>query len=240
MPAHGGRGFYEYFEDFLVTVIGDLPEIDIQSATGVSTAIQANQFGGVVEIPTANSNDQDVAAVSTNLNWTTNANGYLIGEARVKWDTSVDGHWFVGFGDSIASADETVYSVSGDTYAKATMTDAVGFYYNVDATTDRIICIATGSDAITTQTALSTRFNPIVGTYYVFRVAVGPGALSIEWSIDGEVVARADRAPGLTTAYVSVTAPLALGVWSYEEGTTNEIELDYLYARKGRMTGDAA
>ena len=51
MATDTDLGFSTYLEDFLVTVIGDLPEIDIQSATGVSTAILANQRNGVVEIP---------------------------------------------------------------------------------------------------------------------------------------------------------------------------------------------
>ena len=241
MPAHGGRGFAEYFEDFLVTAIGDLPEVDVQSATGVTTAILANQSGGVVEVPVATSNDDDVAAVSTNLNWLTNANGYLIGEVRAKWDTSVaDMFWFIGFGDSIASADETSFGATADVYDILTMSDGVGFVFDNDATTPAVVAVAGAANALSFQSAINTRFTPVVGTYYVFRIEVGPGAVAIEWSINGEVMARAARAAGNTTAYVTVTAPLALGVWNYEQATANELEVDYLNVRKGRDTGDSA
>lgn len=241
MPANGGRGFYEYFEDFLVTAIGDLPEVDVQSATGVTTAILANQPGGVVEIPVATSNDDDVAAVTGNLNWTCDANGYLIGEWRVKWDTSVaDMFWFIGFGDSIATGDETSFGATADVYDILTMTDGIGFVFDNDATTPRVVPVAGSTDALTYQSILSSRFTPVVNTYYVFRVEVGPGAVAAEWSIDGEVVARAQRAAGTTTPYVAVAALLTPGVWNYEQAIANELEMDYMFARKGRRTGDAA
>lgn len=241
MPAHGGHGFFEYFEDFLVTAIGDLPEVDVQSATGVTTAILANQIGGVAEIPVVTSNDDDVAAISTNLNWSVDANGYLIGEWRVKWDTSVaDMFWFIGFGDSIASADETSFGASADVYDILTMSDGVGFVFDNDATTPRVVPVAGSTDALTYQSILSSRFTPVVNTYYVFRVEVGPGAVAIEYSIDGEVVARAARAAGTTTPYARTSVSLAAGVWNYEQATANEIEVDYIFARKGRATGDSA
>ena len=241
MATHGGRGFFEYFEDFLVTAIGDLPEVDVQSATGVTTAILANQMGGVLEVPVATSNDDDVAAVSTNLNWSVNANGHLIGEARVKWDTSVaDMFWFIGFGDSIASADETSFGATADVYDILTMTDGIGFVFDNDATTPRIVTVAGSVNALTYQSILSSRFTPVVATYYVIRVEVGPGGVAAEWSIDGEVVARTARAAGLTTPYVTVASPLALGVWNYEQATANELEVDYLFAHKGRDAGDSA
>ena len=243
-PMGGPR----YFEHFLVTAIGDLPAVDVQSATGVTTAILANQAGGVVEIPVATSNDDDVAAVSTNLNWLADANGTLVGEVRAKWDTSVaDMFWFIGFGDSIASADETSFGATGDVYDILTMTDGVGFVFDNDATTPRIVCVAGKTNALTYQgfangsSAAAASFTPVLGTYYTFRVEVGPGARSITWSINGQQVASTTIAPTSSASYVDITAPLALGVWNYEQATANELEVDYLYVERfGQRAGDGA
>jgi len=239
MAQHGDRGFVDYNEDFLVTAIGDLPEVDVQSAAGVTTAILANQLGGVVEIPVATSNDDDVAAVTTNLNWNCGDGGTLIGVARVKWDTSVaDMMWFIGFGDSIATSDEVAFSVTGNVYDIAAMSDAIGFVFDNDATNPSVVAVAGKGDALTYQSRLGGSYTPVVNTYVNFRVEVGPGAVYIEWSINGMVVASTRRAAGDSTSYISTTAPLAMGVWNYEQGTANEIELDRLYVRKGRADGD--
>lgn len=228
------RGGFHYCEDFLVTAIGDLPEIDIQSATGVSTAILANQLGGVVELPVAASDDDDVAAVSTNLNWQVGPGG-LIGEVRMKIDTSVgDMKWFVGFGDSIASSDETSFSATTDTVTIDTMTDGIGFLFDNDATTKRIWCVSGTGDAVTVGQVLPARHNFAVDTYKTFRVSVSADGLTAEWSIDGEVVHHVEG----TTVLVSRTAGLALGVWNYEQGTTYEVEVDYLEAWASRDSGD--
>lgn len=241
MPVDTNRGFYEYFEDFLVTAIGDLPEVDVVSATGVTTAILANQVGGVVEVPVGSSNDDDVAAVSTNLNWHAGANGQLIGSVRMKVDTSVaDMKWFIGFGDSIASADETSFSATSDTVTIDTMTDGVGFLFDGDATTLTVWAVAGKTDAVTVGEALPIRFVPALGVYHTFTVKIGRGATMIEWYIDDEEVHRVDRRQGDTTSYISTTAPLALGLWAYEQGTACEYEVDYIWASKARHTGDSA
>lgn len=233
---------YRYFEDFLVTAIGDLPEVDVQSATGVTTAILANQPAGVVEIPVAASDDDDVAAVSTNLNHFADAYGPLVMEARLKIDTSIaDMKFFVGFGDSIASGDETSFSATTDTVTIDTMSSGVGFLFDNDATTKNFWCVAGYGDAVTVGKVLNSRFNfAAAGTYKTFRVSVGPGGKSIEWSIDGEVVHRVDKQPGSSEKYIDGSVALAAGVWNYEQGTAYEIELDYIEVNGARYSGDSA
>lgn len=234
MTVDTPRGAIEYFEDFLVTATGDLGEVDIQSATGVTTAILANQLGGVIELPVATSNDDDVAAVTTNLNWQVESGG-LVGEVRFKFDTSIaDPYVFVGFGDSIATADETSFGASADVYDILTMTDGIGFVFDNDATTKRWVCVAGKADVLTHQTILGSRFNPALNTYYTFRVFVATDGKYAQWSINGEVVKELLS----TSTIITPTAALALGVWAYEQGTALEVEVDYLYAKTSRDSGD--
>jgi hypothetical protein len=224
------RGGYKYFEDFLVTAIGDLPEVDTLAvaATGV-TAIVANARGGVVGVGFDTSNDDDVAAVSTNLNWVVGSNT-LIGEVRVRSTVITDQKVFIGFGDSLASADETTFSATTDTITLDTMTDAIGFLYDEDSTTKQFWAVSGTADAVTVGQGLGTRHNFVASTFKTFRVAISDGGKYVEWSVDGSVVHSVKSA----TALISTTAPLALGVWGYEQGTATVYGVDYLYAEGGR------
>ena len=229
------RGGNNYFESFLVTAIGDLPEVDVQSATGVTTAILANQKGGVVEIPVGASDDDDVAAISTNLNWQVEPGG-LWGEARLKVDTSIaDMKYFIGFGDSIASSDETSFSATTDTVTIDTMTDGIGFLWDGDATTLNHWCVAGKADAVTVgQVLTGNKHDFALNTYKTFRVWIAQDGLSAEWSIDGELVHHVES----TTTLITPTASLAFGVWNYEQGTAYELEVDYIEAHDAMDSGD--
>ena len=225
----------DYFEDFKVTAIGDLPEVDVQSATGVTTAILADQLGGVVEIPVAATDDDDVAAVSTNLNYQIEAGG-LYGEARVKVDTSIaDMKFFIGFADNIASADETTFSATTDTVTIDTVSDGIGWLFDNDATTKNFWAVAGAADAVTVGVSVANRHDfSGVGVWKTFGVYASPDGKAAEWYIDGEKVYSTESA----SALVTVTDPLCFGVWNYEQGTAYELEVDYLYVRNGRDQAD--
>lgn len=237
MATDTDLGFYRYHQDFDVTAIGDLPEVDVQSATGVTTAILADQRGGVVEVPVGSSNDDDVAAVSSNLNFQVEAGG-LTGSVRFKVDTSIaDMKFFVGFGDVIASADETSFSATTDTVTIDTMSDAIGFLFDNDATTKRVWVVAGKADAVTLGQALDSNYTAAkiaLNTYHTFKVSVSSDGLFAEFSIDGKVVYTHTG----TTPIITLTAPLAIGFWAYEQGTACEYEVDYLNAVNPRDSGD--
>lgn len=242
MPTHGGRGFYEWFRDFDETVVADVPELEALAvgATGV-TEIVAGAANGVVGIGVDTSNDNDVAAVGSNLVWYANDNGTLIGEARVRWSSVTDMHWFIGFAEVAAGLDEVTFdSTTTDVYDIITPTDGVGFVFNNDAATPRVVCVAGKTNAVTFQALLPARFTPVIDTWYVFRVEIGPGATYIEWSIDGETVCLERRASGVTTSYVNTAIAMKLGVWNYEQATANIIYCDYMFGRKGRSSGLSA
>lgn len=228
MPTDTPQGKLKYFEDFMVTAIGDLPELDVLSATGVTTAVLTNQHGGVVEIPMGTSNDDDAAAISTNLNYHV-AESDLECEVRLRVETITDPKYFIGFGDSIASADETSFSATTDTVTIDTMTDGAGFLFDNDATTKVIWCVAGATDVVTVGFALPSSYNPAADAWHTFRVYIAKGGKAIQWSIDGKEV----HSVGLrqeNTQFVGASAVFAAGVWNYEQATAADIEVDYLMA----------
>lgn len=230
------RGNTEKFEDFLVTAIGDLPEIDIVSATGVTTAIVAasgtEAEDGWVELPVGSSNDDDVAAVSFGaLNFFASVDIEM--EARVRISATTDNKFFIGFGDSIASADETSFSRTAGTLTIDTMSDAIGFAFDQDDTTPQIVCAAGKADAVTLDAALGTTYNLTAGEPAVFKVYVAAGAKFAQFYINGKLVYTANVA----SALITTTAGLTPGVWHYEQATAADLEVDYLYSRKARGNG---
>ncbi len=225
MAIDAMKGKFKYFEDFLVTAIGDLPEIDVQSATGVTTAILANTHGGAVEIPMGTTDDDDVGAVTTNLNYDVSVSDVEC-ESRLRVETITDPKYFVGFCDTIASADETTFSATSDTVTIDTMSNAIGFLFDNDATTKNIWCVAGATDSVTVGQVLSSDFNPSADEWVTFRVFVAKGGQSAQWSINGKEVHRVYS----TSQVVAATSVFCAGVWNYEQGTAADIEVDSIMA----------
>lgn len=225
MATDTGKGKWKAFEDFTVTAIGDLPEIDVQSATGVTTAILAGSHGGIVEIPMGTSNDDDVGAVSFGgLNWHVGESD-LECEIRLRVETITDPKYFVGFGDSIASADESSFSATADAVTIDTMSAGAGFLFDNDASTLRLWCVAGAGDLVTVGKVLSTYPNPTADEWKTFRVYIAKGGRAIQWSIDGQEV---HSVINNSEQSVLVSGSLVPGVWNYEQATAADIEVDFL------------
>lgn len=227
MATDTGNGKWKRFEDFAVTAIGDLPEIDVQSATGVTTAILAAQHGGIVEIPMGTSDDDDCGAVSFGgLNWHV-AESDIECEIRMRVETITDPKYFVGFGDSIASADESSFSATTDSVTIDTMSAGAGFLFDNDATTKNIWCVAGAADVVTVGKVLDSSYNPAADEWITFRVYIAKGGRSIQWSINGKEVHSVMRKSD-ESVLVTANATLVPGVWNYEQGTAADVEVDFL------------
>lgn len=225
-------GFVEKSEDFLVTAVADLPEIDIQSATGVSTEVVAGGADGRLRIPVAASNDDDVAAVSFGaLNWT--AGDDLFMEARFFLSSVTDVKIFVGFGDSIASADETTFSATSDTITIDTQSDAAGLHFDNDSTTKQVWAVAGKTDVVTVSQGLGTASwsNITVDTANVWGVFISADRKSMRFYMNGKEVYAVTSDSTLIAA-----VDLVPGVWVYEQGTAVNVDVDYLVGRKARST----
>lgn len=232
------RGDYSKFEDFDVTAIADLPEIDIQAVTGETRAVVAAGENGQLRHAIATSDDDDVGATTFGaLNYRLAHGGYM--EARFKLSSVTDTKFFIGFGDSIASADETSFSATTDAVTIDTMTDAIGLLIDGDATTAQFWCVAGNTDSVTLAAGQGTASFPKASTWYTARVEVGEGARQAKFTVFGPggvklVDYDAVLGPTATTPYVSTAATLVPGVWCYEQGTAFNLDLDYLEGKTTR------
>ena len=231
MASDTSFGEVRKFEDFLVTAIADLPEIDVYGVTGSTIAVVDGGLDGRLRLDMGVSNDDDVAAVSFGaLNWTA-GNAPMRMEARIILSAITDNKFFVGFGDSIASADETTFSMTTDTVTLDTMSDAIGIGYDKDASTDQLWAVAGKTDTVTVEKGLGSDYNPVAATPTTLGVSLSLDRKSAQFFVDGKEVHRIDSATTLIAA-----VDLVPGVWAYEQATAFNLDVDYIFGAKGRST----
>lgn len=232
MASDTSFGQVRKFEDFLVTAIADLPEIDINTvaATGV-TEVVAGAEDGRLRLGVDTSNDDDRAAVSFgDANWTAGATDLKM-EARFFLSAITDNKYFVGFGDTIASADETIFSATTDTVTIDTMNDAIGILFDQDATTKVLWCVAGKTDAVTVEKALASKYNPAASVAVTLGVWLSADRKAARWYVNEEEVYQVT---GTTTLVAAVD--LVPIVCAFEQATAFNMDVDYLFATKGRAT----
>ena len=232
MATDTGLGWVTKKEDFLVTAMADLPEIDIQSVTGGGVAVVAGGEDGWCRLDIAATDDDDVGAVTVGAVNYTAGGADLYMEARCYLSSIADNKYFVGFGDSIATADETSFSATTDTVTIDTMTDGVGILFDNDATTKNLWAVAGKTDAVTVNKSLNAKFNPVVSTAFTLAVLLSADRKSAAFYVNGEEAYRIDSDATLVAA-----VDLVPGVWAYEQGTAFNLDVDYIRIRKGRGTG---
>ena len=231
MATDTRKGMFEKMEDFDVTAMADLPEIDIQSVTGGGVAVVNDGKNGRCRLDIAATDDDDVGAVSFgDLNWTGGESGMYM-EARCFLSSIADNKYFVGFGDTVATADETTFSATTDTVTIDTMSDAIGILFDNDATTKNLWAVAGKTDSVTVNTSLPSRLNPVATTAFTLGLYLSEDRKSAEFYVNGESVHRIDSATTLIAAVALVP-----GVWAYEQGTAFNLDVDYIYAKMGRST----
>ncbi len=233
MATDTGFGKVRKFEDFLVTAIADLPEIDTLAVTDTGvTEIIAGSEDGWIGLGVHTTDDDDRAAISFgSLQWHA-GNTDLKMEERCYLSNITDNKFFVGFSDSIASADETIFSATLDVVTIDTVSDAIGFVFDNDATTIAFWCCAGKTDAVTLGQILSTKYNPVINTVFTLGVWLSADRKTARFSINGEEVYRISSSSTLIAAVDLV--PI---VQNLEQGTANILAVDYLFGDKPRGTG---
>jgi len=223
-------GEVRFFEDFLEVAVADIPNISVLADGAGTTECVAGSADGRISLVSGGASGGEKSAVTTKgLNWTA-GNSWLKMETRLIIDDITDYTLFVGFGDAIASGDETPFTISGDTEASGDHADNIGFYRDGDATTNVWRCMAQNTSSIKANQELSSRFNPVAATPTTLSVYLSLDRKSAVWSIDGEEVYRIDANPTALVAAVD----LVPGVWQLDESTATTVEMDYLYCAKGR------
>ncbi len=218
------------FEDFLVTAIADLPEIDIDSGN-TATEVVAGAADGRVRLTQTGTNDDGASGVGFGaLNWTA-GDAEMSMEARIIISDVTDYKLFVGFGDQIVSSAETTFSMTTDTVTIDTQSDAIGIAFDGDATTAVLWAVAGKSDAVTVGKALSAKYNPVAATPVTLGVHLSQDRKTARWYVNGSEVYQ------LTSASTLIAAvDLVPEVYAYDQATACTIDVDYIYARKGRST----
>ena len=224
-------GLVEKMEDFLVTAIGDLPEIDVQSVTGVTNAIVAGGADGRFRLEIAATDDDDVGAVTFGaVNWTAGVDLYM--QARIFLSSITDNKYFVGFADQIATGDDVIFDAAADAVTLGTdPVDAFGILFDNDATTKNFWCCAAKTNVVTLNKVLGARFNPAIDTALTLGCHVSADRKAMEFYINGETVHRVDSTTTLIAA-----VDLCPGVWAYEQGTAFNLDVDLIYGCKPRST----
>ena len=234
MATDTSFGKVRKFEDFLVTAIADLAEIDVQSVTGDTAAVVAGGADGRLRHTIGNSDDDDVGAVTFGaLNWTA-GDGDLFMEARIIISDITDNKFFVGFGDTIATSDESSFSATADTVTIDTMSNGIGILFDGDATTKNLWCVAGNTDAVTVGKVLPAKYNPVAAIPITLGVHLSQDRKSARWYVNGEEVYQVGAAAPSGNTELVAAADLVPGVWNYEQGTAFNCDIDYLYASKDR------
>ena len=214
-----------HFEDFLGDVAPDQVNYtegtDSGTADGAITAVVNGAF-----LLTAGDSAGNVAAdgaqLNTELNWKANQ-GNLVFETRVKIAAITTVSLFIGLTDTKSL--ECPISLSGTMFT-TNATDAVGFVFDTNATTDTIRLAGVANDV--DATAVDTSLAFVADTYKTLRIEITSAGLA-RFYIDGAYVGQ---------VATSVTATVALTpVWIiYPEGAVagRTMSIDYFMVAADR------
>jgi hypothetical protein len=220
------------YDDFL----GDAINTDLytftegtDSATSAA-AIVSGGVGGVLRLTTGDAGTgyaADAEQMTGHLQYKANAGG-LVFEARLKLSAITTCQAFVGFTDDATTLEIPIDSAASANTITTTATDAVGFFFDTDMTTDDwwIAGVANGTDA----THQDTGFAPVADTYETLRIEVGTDGSAVFFrngkqvgtKMTGAVTATVALCPVITVSKLSVTASMTL-------------DIDYLYVATNRV-----
>lgn len=220
MPAPNNRAFFDRF-------MGDVIADQWSAAKGTDgQAVIATVKGGAGGGVRLTSGDTTVVAESLSsltyaLNWTASQTGGLIMEAKVTPVSAVTTvAYFVGLTDTLATSTlEEPMTLSGTTFT-TTATDAVGFLYDTNATTDVFYGMSVAGD--TDGAAAVPCSLPVAGTAVTLRVELDTSgnAKFYENGVYKGAIATAVTAATALTPIVSVMARTT---------ACRSIDVDYIY-----------
>lgn len=214
------------FDDFLGDIVAD--QWNYTEGTDTTTA-----DGAIVESPSgifrltagdsAGTIAADGAQLNSALNWKANQ-GNLVFEARVALGAITTVSAFLGLTDTKSL--EAPFNLVGTTYT-STATDAVGFLFDTEATTDtlRLVGVANDVDAAHVQTSLV----PAAGTMAVYRVEVDKAGKATFFYNGAQIGTLA----GAVTPTIALTPCLILRPQGAVAGRT--MDIDYVHVSADRV-----
>jgi len=221
MATDTGFGKVKYFNDFLGKehdATNDLNEV----GTTATIAVNVQNNGAV--ILTTHTDDNDSAALSTQLTFNPSF-GQCIMEARVTQVTDSEGRgFFIGFTDDATTEENPISCAT--TVVTTTASNAVGFYFDTDLTTDTIRFggVKADTDSVQVDTGVAIA---AAATWTTFRVTIDPDGVAVG-SINGKEVARVSNA---VTANTDLCAKVLV---KNSDAAAASMYIDYLYAEGGR------
>ena len=213
----------EWFDDFL----GDTVNTDMWTTaadTGCTTLAINVQAGGVGRLAT-DSTDEDRADAGGPLIFKP-SNGIIYAEARIKCDVVTDVCINFGLIDASTEASQvTAFSMATGTTFTTIPVDGVGWFYDIDATTDiwRGIGVKANTDtAPVLGTAQGAAAVPVAGAYDKLGILIGTAGDAGFFLNDVKIgsVAAATTATTFLAPYVAVKNRAA--------GAHN-LDIDYVY-----------
>lgn len=216
-----------HFEDFL----GDVAPSEVNYTEGTDTTTADGAIvalvNGVFRLTAGDSAGTvaaDGAQLNTELNWKVNQ-GKLVFEARVSIAAITTVSCFVGLTDTKAL--EAPFSLAGTTLT-SNATDAVGFLFDTEATTDTIRLVGVKAD--TDATSQNTGVAFVAGTYKVLRIELNSDGAATFY-IDGRQVGTLMSAAITTT--VALTPVFIIRPEGAVAGRT--MDIDYFMVAADRV-----
>lgn len=233
--AHSSPSTVALFDDFLGDVLAD-EWTAVETDTDATELVLAGGIGGVLQITTGNDDGNavvlpDLAGVTSYLNWQA-ANGGLAMQTRIKISRITQAYIFVGFTDLITIEAPVISAGSADTIT-TNATDAVGFMFDTNMSTDTYHLVGVATDVDATRQAISNA--PVADDYATLRVEVTAAGLAtffyngvqVGSTMSGAVTAAADLTPVVLASNLDGTSALTL-------------DIDYIHVAMNRAAdGDA-
>jgi hypothetical protein len=222
-PAYGSMLFDDYLGDALDARWSGAAGTDPQA---VAPAINM-QVGGVVRLVSGDTTvvAESLSSLTHGLNYRAQ-DGELIAQARIKLVGGiVTQEVFFGFTDVLATTTlELPFSISGTTVT-SNATDAVGFLFDTDATTDVWNCLGVKADADATRA--QTTVAPVADAWVVLTLKVDKAGHA-KFYIDGTYVGKVDNAVTATAALTPILCVMT------RTTATRTVDADYIYTAKAR------
>ena len=222
---HENIAVFEIFDDFLSQTQAETDNVWIENSGNDAEAVDPTinvQEGGVILLTTGDADGttaNDGSQIIAHLPMQADSGG-LFFEARIHINTAItDVSVFAGLTD--VTTLEEAFSNSADTIT-SNATDACGFLYDTDATTDEWWALAVDTNVDDTGNA-ATGTAPVADTYQVLRLEVAPDGNTVTFFINGGLVAT--RSAG----GVSPSTNLYATVIACATTTTSKgVDIDYI------------
>lgn len=209
------------FDDFLGDVLADPWNAVEGSDTDATQLVLAGGIGGILRLTSGNDDANgtqatDASGVTSYLNWQA-SNGGLMMQARIKVSRITNAYIFAGFTDVITAELPVISAASANTIT-TNASDAVGFMFDTNMTTDNwwLVGVANNTDA-TAQNAGSA---PVADDFVTLTVKVDTsgraffyiGGTQVGTMMTGAVTATVDLTPCVYVSNADGTSAVTLDV----------------------------